>query len=51
MFDRFNINQNKPHMQFTTSNESQTVSLKHLNIAIHSGIRNAFGEIMHSLSK
>ena len=51
MFDRFNMNQNNPHKQFTTSKDNQTVMLKHLNMAIQPGIFNAFGEMTQSLSK
>lgn len=49
--DLFSINQNHPQKQLTTKSETQSGPLKHLKIAIHSGIFKAFGAIMQSLSK
>lgn len=49
--DRLSKNQNHPHSEFITRNANQTDTWKHLKMAIHSGICNAFGAMMHNLSK
>ena len=47
----FSKYQTKPQAELMMMNKAQTETLKHLKMAIHSGMRRALGAMMHSLSK